>query len=458
MKKIYIVIILAIIGLKANAQYTILLNFDSANGSNPYGSLIYDGTYLYGMTSLGGTYNDGTIFKIKPDGSNYAKLLDFAGATNGKSPAGSLISDSNFLYGMTGEGGIHGAGTIFKIKPDGSNYVKLLDFNGTNGNGATGSLIYDGTFLYGMTGIGGAYDDGTIFKIMPDGSSYVKLLDFNDTNGMRPYGSLIYDGTFLYGMTSNGDTTGMGVGFGTAFKIKPDGSNYVRLIYFSFTNGGTPYGSLISDGTFLYGMTSAGSDANDNGTIFKIKPDGSNYVELLDFNDTNGSYPFFGSLIADSAFLYGMTERGGIHNVGAIFKIKPDGSNYVKLLDFNNTNGNSPAGSLISDGTFLYGMTKIGGANADGVVFKLAIQGAGIKEINENNSIVVYPNPTSNTLIIESPQKAVIEITNIQGQLIKVIPTNAIKTNINVSSFPSGVYIVQVKSDKVYKVGKFVKE
>ena len=45
----------------------------------------------------------------------------------------------------------------------------------------------------------------------------------------------------------------------------------------------------------------------------------------------------------------------------------------------------------------------------------------GIKEINSNASnIAVYPNPAINNLTIESPQSAVIEMTNIQGQLIKV--------------------------------------
>ncbi|MGD0709588.1 MAG: LamG-like jellyroll fold domain-containing protein, partial [Bacteroidales bacterium] len=57
--------------------------------------------------------------------------------------------------------------------------------------------------------------------------------------------------------------------------------------------------------------------------------------------------------------------------------------------------------------------------------------GVGINEIFLNNEIKIYPNPTINNLTIESPQEevgsgsrqeAVIEITNIQGQLIKTLP------------------------------------
>lgn len=48
-----------------------------------------------------------------------------------------------------------------------------------------------------------------------------------------------------------------------------------------------------------------------------------------------------------------MTASGGANNLGTLFKILPDGTGFVKLLDFNGSvNGASPYGSLISDGTF----------------------------------------------------------------------------------------------------------
>ena len=129
----------------------------ATNGKYPNGDLISDGTFLYGMTTQGGINDMGTIFKIKPDGTGFVKLLDFAGAINGMYPYGSLFSDGTFLYGMTSEGGTTNMGAIFKIKPDGTGFVKLLNFTGTaNGRNPQGSLISDGTFLYGMTCNGGA--------------------------------------------------------------------------------------------------------------------------------------------------------------------------------------------------------------------------------------------------------------------------------------------------------------
>ena len=58
--------------------------------------------------------------------AQYTKLLDFSGTTNGELPQGSLISDGTFLYGMTSQGGTNDMGVIFKIKPDGTPNVIYL--------------------------------------------------------------------------------------------------------------------------------------------------------------------------------------------------------------------------------------------------------------------------------------------------------------------------------------------
>lgn len=303
--------------------YGLLVQFIGSNGQWPYGSLISDGTFLYGMTSGGGTNGNGVIFKIMPDGSGYSKLLDFVGI-NGSEPMGSLISDGTFLYGMTAHGGTSNKGTIFKILPDGTGYTKLLDFTGiANGDYTYGSLFSDGTFLYGTTVMGGTNNSGVVFKIKPDGTGYTKMLDCDGaTNGAYPSGSLISDGSFLYGVTRRGGTSQNG----NIFKIKLDGTGYSVLHEFTgATNGFFPVGDLIFTGSFLYGMTNSGGTTNNCfsgcGVIYKIKPDGTGYSKLLDFvGIANGSEPS-GSLISDGTFLYGMTETGGAAFCGSVFKL-----------------------------------------------------------------------------------------------------------------------------------------
>jgi uncharacterized repeat protein (TIGR03803 family) len=373
MKKIITLLALSFC-LNINAQFTKLFDFTgTANGAIPYGSLISDGTFLYGMTSAGGTSNEGAVFKIKTNGTSYNTLMNFSG-TNGAYPWGSLYSDGTYLYGMTQNGGTKDSGTVFKIMPNGTGYTDLHDFTGaaTSGNfPLLGSLISDGTYLYGMTQYGGTNDSGTIFKIMPNGTGNTTLFNFSGTNGSHPLGSLISVGGTLYGMTFYGGTKSMG----TIFKIMPNGTGYDTLLNFNGANGQNPAGSLISDGTYLYGMTQNGGGTGA-GVLFRIKPDGTGYSILMDFIGQNGQFPT-GSLIYDGTFLYGMTQYGGATGSGTIFKIKPDGTGYADLFDFNGTtSGGSPTGSLFSDGTFLYGMTSVGGtstncgANGCGIIFK----------------------------------------------------------------------------------------
>ena len=167
----------------SSSTYTKLKDFDNTNGANPYGSLMQasDGK-LYGMTAGGGSSNDGVIFSFDPSSSTYTKLKDFDN-TNGGNPYGSLMQASDGkLYGMTSDGGSSNDGVIFSFDPSSSTYTKLKDF-GTNesGSNVSGSLMQasDGK-LYGMTTCyGGSSGYGVIFSFDPSSSTYTKLKDFD---------------------------------------------------------------------------------------------------------------------------------------------------------------------------------------------------------------------------------------------------------------------------------------
>ncbi|HEX8516405.1 MAG TPA: choice-of-anchor tandem repeat GloVer-containing protein [Bacteroidia bacterium] len=341
------------------AQYTKLCEYSgSTTGSTPYGTLVSDGTFLYGMTDQGGINGKGTIFKIMPDGTGYSTLFAFDGP-NGRGALGSLISEGSFLYGMTWAGGTNDKGVVFKIESNGTNYVKLHEFNGLNGESPYGSLVSDGVFLYGMTPYGGSNGAGVIFKIKNDGTAYTKLIDCNNMTGGNPRGTLIFDGIFLYGMTLSS---------GTIFKIKPDGTGYLNIYSFtSIIDWAGAYGTLVSDGTYLYGMAQGG--INGAGVIFKIMPDGTGFSKIYDF--TGSLYNYLKTLIYDGTYLYGMSKESGFSSKGYVFKIKTDGTDFTTIHNFNGTDGANPDGSLVSDGTFLYGMTNEGGTSNAGTIFKI---------------------------------------------------------------------------------------
>ncbi len=171
-KKLFGWVFLLVLSLTASlqAQYTLLHSFTdgTADGLSPYyGSLIISGSMLYGMTSLGGTNNLGTIFKINTNGTGFVLLHSFAGGTSdGQEPYGSLIISGSMLYGMTFRGSTSKYGTIFKINKKGTGFALLHSFSRATLDGAypQGSLLLKGFTMYGMTSYGGTLDDGVIFS------------------------------------------------------------------------------------------------------------------------------------------------------------------------------------------------------------------------------------------------------------------------------------------------------
>jgi uncharacterized delta-60 repeat protein/gliding motility-associated-like protein len=208
--------------------------------------------------------------------------------------------------------------------------------------------------------------------------TFTKLADFNGSaNGSFPQGGLISDGSFLYGMTYDGGANAEG----TIFKILPDGTNYSKLFDFNYVSTGShPNGSLLKIGTDLYGTTSAGGVSN-LGTIFRIGVTGTGYTMLHEFSGSNGNGPL-GSLTLVGGFLYGTTNLGGANNAGTVFRIQPNGTGFSLIHEFGGTlaggvtDGGLPYSDVISDGTYLYGTTGQGGTSGDGTIYRMLPDGS----------------------------------------------------------------------------------
>jgi len=323
-------------------DFTLLHSFTgtTSDGRNPFGSLTLDSGKLYGMTYQGGASNYGTIFSIDPDGTDFSLLHSFSSlTTNGRYPYGGLTSVSGKLYGMTSQGGATNQGTIFSIDPDGTDFTILKSTT----SGSHGSLIENSGKLYGMTCVG---TDGTIFSMDLDGTDYTTLHMFGGSgDGRNPNGSLILESGKLYGMTG-ASSPGSG-GAGTIFSLDPDGTDYWKFSDFvSATTGGSPQGDLIMYNGKLYGLTSTGGPSG-GGTLFSITPGvPSSLTVLQSFSGTSGQNPL-GSLSLDpeTGIFYGMTQYGGT-GVGTIFEY--DANTYTlddayknDIVFSNYTNGSS---------------------------------------------------------------------------------------------------------------------
>lgn len=232
-------------------------------------------------------------------------------------------------------------------------YTKIFDFDHTY----TGiypyycALISDGTYLYGTTSNGGPYSRGTVFKIKRDGSGYETLHNFNDTTGSIPRSSLLLLDGYLYGTANSG---GNEMNDGTIFKLKTDGSDFTTIIYFDRdVTGSKPESSLYYDGTYLYGTCVQGGP-NEAGTIYKLKPDGSDFSTIKEFAIGSAGFESHAHVISDGTYLYGMTRGGGSESLGTVYRIKPDGSDYEDIMDFtNDSTGAWGMGGLVYDGSYL---------------------------------------------------------------------------------------------------------
>ena len=241
--------------------FTVLKNFyNPLTGGYPEGSLVQgaEGNF-YGMTSQGGTYDGGTIFKITAAGE-LTVIRHLSKATDGGSPFGNLCRNSDgMLYGMTYEGGSNltslsnsvGSGTVFKISTSGSSFTVLNSLrDGAKGMTPEESLLLssDGNY-YGTTYIGGTYNDGTLYLGYHPQAPLPRCFPLMPS---RPdvilKGTLVQaaDGS-LYGITQAGGANN----YGTLFKLTTSGVFSV-LHTFQSSTGGWPEGALLWEPMALF--------------------------------------------------------------------------------------------------------------------------------------------------------------------------------------------------------------
>jgi uncharacterized repeat protein (TIGR03803 family) len=377
----------------------------ASDGEFPYASLTLDGSgSLYGTTSAGGSFNLGTVFRLKTNGGGFRLIHAFAGgAGDGRFPRASLLlDDSGNLYGTTPYGGqppiflpigetYDGSGTVFRIKTDGAGFQLLhaftFDVTGVaplpDGESPSGSVTSDGAGnLYGMTAFGGSSSGGTVFKMKMDGTSFQILHSFagGASDGREPYDSLVLDRSGnLYGVTQ-----GEGVpGLQTIFKIRTDATGYQVLHTFVDANDGyTPSGSLILDGSETLFGTMVGGGSSYSGTLFSIRTDGSLFQALYSFAGfmSDAGSPSAAVIPDGSGYLYGTAQYGGFSYGGAVFRIRSDGSGFQLLHVFVGGDGESPESPLVLDRAGnLYGTTNLGGMSNGGTVFKMRTDGTGFQ-------------------------------------------------------------------------------
>jgi uncharacterized repeat protein (TIGR03803 family) len=368
-------------GAKA-AKFTVLHSFvgGSSDGANPLGGVAPAGHgSFYVATDAGGASGKGTLTLLRGNGTTQV-LHAFAGGRDGQNADGTPLVWSSYdrnVYGTTQFGGAAGRGSTYRYLPGSGAYQQLHAF-ACGGDGAFPfaglSEVEEGgeDFLLASGYNGGPSDGGTMIFVNQDGNSGASCV-FSGSNGKNPFASFVGVGDNSYTVTTTGGSNNLGVVMYFDFHCNP-------TVLHNFTggsaDGAAAYGRLLYYNNQLYGTTANGGAPN-LGTVFRMNLNGSNYTILHAFQGIccgkDGSFPRSGlKLNSADGMLYGTTINGGnSSDNGTVFKINPKTGKEKLVHAFSGSDGAHPYGDLyIKKGT-IYGTTQAGGASNLGVVFAL---------------------------------------------------------------------------------------
>lgn len=385
----------------AKMHETVLYNFGPDRDSRfPDTDLVADTDgNLYGTTIYGGTFDAGTAFVLKPDGT--FKVIWSFDYIDGGNPNGIAIDGNGVLYVTGGQQAAFAAGSIHRGERNGKKwkFKKIHRFCDTvleeqcpEGGAPGGPLAIapDGT-IYGTTEKGGEFERGTLFKLSNShGHWRHKVLysfcalrhcrDGESPDAVRP----LLEGNRLYGTTKY--TTNQS---GTLFSVKTDGTDYRVLHRFDRANGdgGVPGAGVVADAHgVLYGTTLFGG-ATDEGTVYSYDPATHAYAILHSFRSDahpkDGFEPLGHLLVREGATgpeLIGTAAAGGAHDEGVVFDLSPPdeaGGAWTQSILYSFCRAENCAdGRNISSGVtylngVLYGAAAFGGAADKGVLYSL---------------------------------------------------------------------------------------
>ena len=133
---------------------------------------------------------------------------------------------------------------------------------------------------------------------------------------------------------------------------------------------------------------------------------------------------------------------------------------YVIYLDgekLDTTAETSYVKGFDEEGTHYFTVASVceNGESEQSESFEFTLIGESIDELNSN--IEIYPNPAEDFVKVTGSRISSVKVYNYLGILIDEIEANSDELEINISSYNSGVYFVEIKTDKENSIIRIIK-
>ena len=413
-------------------------------------------------------------------------------------------SDDGYIIGgysnsdISGEKSENSQGDLdyWVLKLDSSGNIQWQNTIGGNGIDRLRSIVEtdDGNYILGGSSSSEISGDRTVPKI---GSTDVWLVWLNSSGSIifqKAFGSGSYQTLTTLAKTDDGGSI-LSTTINTGSNQEDFGIiklNNIGVIEWQKTIGGSMFDSFpqinqTSDGGYIVAGASESDisgDKTENSQgsydywVLKLDESGN----IIWQNTIGGSEPEQPYTIIQSTedgyFVCGSSpsnisgDKTEDSNGGSDFWVLK--LNSVGIIEWQNTIGGEdidgrPRAIQTGDGSFLiagYSSSNISGdktENSRGSSDFWIIKHAATLGLEENTfltAITLYPNPTRNTLQLNTQDKSInqINIYTMTGSKVLQLDVDTVSPTVDVSSLASGVYYVQLYSGKNVALKKFVKE
>jgi uncharacterized repeat protein (TIGR03803 family) len=387
--------------VRAETNFAIIKSFGvpENSGVRPEAGLI-EGTdgLLYGTTFLGGASpsnsnytSAGTVFRIRKDGTAFTTLHHFS-SIDGAQPGGLIEASDGKLYGATRAGGMYGSGALFRLRKDGGDFENIFHFDSGTSRAVTpvNVLVESSTgALVGATLYGAFPQGATIFRVNKDGTAFSIVYEFVSNWELAP--SIIKgpDGQLYASAITDS------FGNGSVYRINTDDWGFTPIYNFPTNNLQFPKLSFASSDGKLYGIS--GNDA-----VFSLRTNGTELSFLKVFSEGSDGRNPVGVAEGIDGYLYGCTQYGKtfvpgyptLLNRGLVFRLARDGTDFFALHEFVDDwightvlSGIIPLSGVVParDGA-LYGTTVAGAGSSlsgnNGVIYRVTTNGSAFDVIH----------------------------------------------------------------------------